>query len=102
MAATAADLQQLVNTMAMLAQAMTANARLAAASVPAGSGGGKAKGMRYINPKAYSRVTNMSRGEEDWKEFYFDIGVILGTESPDMLKILQAIEAKPGTDEFDA
>ena len=43
MAATAADLQQLVNAMAMLAQAMTANAQRTAASVPAGGDGGKAK-----------------------------------------------------------
>ena len=52
MAASVADLQQLVNTMAMLAQAMTANAQIAAAAVPAG-GGSKANG---IHPKAYSRV----------------------------------------------
>ncbi len=89
--------------MALLAQAMTANAQMAAASVPAGGGGGKAngKGMRYIHPKAYCRVAKFSRGEEEWKEFYFDVGVIPGTESPEMLKILRAIEARPGTDEFD-
>jgi hypothetical protein len=103
MAASAADFQQLVNTMALLAQAMTANVQMAAASVPAGGGGGKAngKGMRYIHPKAYSRVAKFCRGEDEWKEFYFDVGVILGTESPEMLKILRAIEARPGTDEFD-
>ncbi len=93
----AADLQQLVNAMAMLAQVMTANAQMTAASVPAGGGGGKAKGMRYINPKADSRVTKFSRGEEDRKELYFDVGVILGMESPDLLKILRACgPSRPG------
>ena len=65
-----------------------------------GGGGGRAK--RFIHPKAYGRVKKFAKGEEEWKEFYFDVGVILGTESPSMLKILRVIEASPGMEEFDA
>ncbi len=80
--------------MAMLAQAMTANAQVAAAAVPVGGGaggGGGGRSWKIINPKAYNRVAKFCRGEEEWKGFYFDFGVILGKESPEMLKILRAI-----------
>ena len=59
MAATMADVQKLINGMAMLAQAMTANAQaqamnaqVAAASVPVSGGviGGVGKSNRYIHP----------------------------------------------------
>ena len=55
MAAPVADLQQLLNTMAVLPQAMTANAQIAAASVPA-EGGSKDGGKgRYIHQRLTAR-----------------------------------------------
>ena len=66
MAAPVADLQQLLNTMAVLPQAMTANAQIAAASVPA-EGGSKDGGKgRYIHQRltARSRSSTGARKSE--------------------------------------
>ena len=42
--------------------------------------------------KAFSKMSRFAKGEAEWKEWYFDFGVILGAESPDMLKVLKVLE----------
>mgnify|MGYP000651291287 CR=1 FL=1 len=84
---------QMMSTMQELARAMTVQAQTnQAASTPVGSrGGGQFK--RVIHPKSFHRLAKFSKGEENWKEYNFELGVVLGSESPDMLHTLKVLES---------
>ena len=45
-------------------------------------------GKRTICPKAFNRLWNFGKGKDSWKEYNFELGVILGSESPDMVETL--------------
>ena len=41
-------------------------------------------------------MAKFSKGEENWKEYNFEHGVILGSESPEMLHTLKVLESATG------
>jgi hypothetical protein len=97
---------QLIAMMQELTRVMAAQAQLtAAAGTPVGGGqggghgGGARPGWRKIAPKSFHRIAKFGKGEEAWKEFHFEFGVILGSESPEMLEVLKVVEQL--TDEQD-
>ena len=63
-----------------------------AMNVPVGGNGHGGSTKRTISPKSFNRLAKFSKGEDDWKEYNFEFGVILGSESPDMLQTLKVIE----------
>ena len=79
---------QMMQTMQELARAMTVQAQTTAANIQAGprERGGSMK--RCIETKSFNRVAKFGKGEENWKEYNFEFGVILGSESPEMLHTL--------------
>ena len=88
-AMTVEQMSDLLQSLATLVQSL---AQTQAASIPVGSSAnGMSKG-RSISTKAFSKMSRFSKGETEWKEWYFDFGVILGAESPDMLKVLKVLE----------
>lgn len=84
---------QMMQTMQDLARAMTVQAQTnQAASTPlTNRGGGYPR--RTICPKSFHRLAKFSRGEENWREYNFELGVILGSESPEMLHTLKVLES---------
>ncbi len=66
-----------------LTQALIASQAAAAAAVPVDGGG--ARGRRSIYVKALHRLVKFGKGKVEFKEFAFDLGVMLGSESPGML-----------------
>jgi uncharacterized membrane protein YgcG len=84
---------QMMQTMQDLARAMTVQAQTTqAASIPVTSRGGGFP-RRTICPKSFHRLAKFSRGEESWREYNFEFGVILGSESPEMLQTLRVLES---------
>ena len=49
--------------------------------------------------KAFNRLQKFGKGEDSWKDYNFELGVILGSESPDMLETLKFMETS--ADEMD-
>ena len=99
--ATQEQFQQLVIMMQEMARAITVQAQTMSANVPAGDVGPRQnipEGKRTICPKAFNRLQKFSKGEDSWKEYNFELGVILGSESPDMLETLKFMETS--TDEM--
>ena len=83
---------QMMQTMQELARAMTMQAQTTAANMPAGPGERSGSTKRCISAKSFNRLTKFGKGEENWKEYNFEFGVILGSESPEMLHTLKVIE----------
>ena len=52
-------------------------------------GGG---GLRKVSANAFSRLTKFAKGEEDGKDWNFDIADIMGMECPELLQNLKVIE----------
>ena len=48
---------------------------------------------RMICPKSFNRMAKFDKGEDNWKEYHFEFGVILGSECPDMLETLKVMES---------
>jgi hypothetical protein len=100
--ATQEQVQQMMNAMGQLLQILTLQAQNAAAATPVGGGDRGARAnpcWRKISPKSFHRMPKFSKGEHEWKEFSFEFGVILGSESPEMLETLKYVEAQD--QEFD-
>ena len=72
--ATQKQFQQLVIMMQEMARAITVQAHTMSANVPVGD------------------VGHRLNIEDSWKEYNFELGVILGSESPDMLETLKFME----------
>ena len=85
--------------MMALSQALSANAQVTAAMTPGGGADRRDRGSRKLSMKAFNRVTKLAQGEEQWKEFHFDFGVLIGAEYPPLLETLKVVEQK--TDETD-
>jgi hypothetical protein len=91
--------EQMSNLMMMMqemARAMTIQAQTAAAArVPTGSldQDRPPSSKRIICSKSFNRLAKFSKGEDNWKEYNFEFGVILGSESPDMLETLKVLES---------
>ena len=83
---------QMMQTMQELARAMTTQSQTTAANLPAGSGERSGSTKRCVSAKSFNRLTKFGKGEENWKEYNFEFGVILGSESPEMLHTLKVIE----------
>ena len=49
--------------------------------------------------KAFNRLQKFGKGEDSWKDYNFELGVILGSESPDMLETMKFMETS--ADEMD-
>ena len=49
-------------------------------------------GKRTICPSAVNPLQKFGKGEDSWKEYNFEQGVILGPGSPDMLETLKFME----------
>lgn len=88
---------QMMQTMQDLARAMTVQAQSTAASqaasTPVGGRGAGGFVKRTICPKSFHRLAKFSKGEDNWKEYNFELGVILGSESPGMLQTLKVLES---------
>ena len=87
--------QQLVIMMQEMAREITVQAQTMSANVPVGDVGHRQnipKGKRKFCPKAFNRLQNFGKGEDSWKEYNFELGIILGSESPDMLETLKFME----------
>ena len=93
--ATQEQMNNLLAMMQELARAMTIQAQTTAANVPAGGGvdRGRSEGKRTISPKSFHRLTKFGKGEDAWKEYSFEFGVILGSESPEMQDTLKVLES---------
>ena len=99
--ATQEQFQQLVIMMQEMARAITVQAETMSANVPVGDVGHRQnipEGKRTICPKAFNRLQKFSKGDDSWKEYNFELGVILGSESTDMLETLKFMEKS--TDEM--
>ena len=82
--ATQDQFQQLVIMMQEMARAITIQAQTMSAN----------EGKRTIGPKAFNRLQKFGKGEDNWKDYNFELGVILG-----MLETLKFMETS--TDEMD-
>jgi hypothetical protein len=94
--ATQEQFSQLMMMMQEMARAMTMQAQSMSANVPVGEGEHREKnsnGKRTICPKAFNRLAKFGKGEDNWKEYNFEFGVILGSESPDMQETLKYMES---------
>ena len=90
---------ELVASMVALSQALSANAKIAAAMTPGGGADRRDRGSRKLSMKPFNRVTKFAQGEAQWKEFHFDFGVLTGAEYPPLLETLKVVEQM--TDETD-
>lgn len=93
--ATQEQLNALMIMMQEMARAMTIQAQTtAAASVPAAPRDhGREGTKRTISPKSFHRLVKFGKGEDAWKEYSFEFGVILGSESPEMQDTLKVLES---------
>ena len=101
--ATQQQFQQLVIVMQEMVRAITVQAQTVSANVLVGDVGHRQniqEGKRTICPKAFNRLQKFGKGEDSWKDYNFELGVILGSESPDMLETLKFMETS--ADEMDA
>ena len=81
--ATEEQFQQLVIMMQEMAKAITVQAQTMSANVPVGDVGHRQniqEGKRTICPKAFNRLQKFGKGEDSWKEYNFELGVILGSD----------------------
>ena len=93
--ATQEQMNTLMAMMQEMARAMTIQAQTAtaaAANVPAG-GPDRPNAKRTIGTKCFNRMAKFDKGEDNWKEYNFELGVILGSECPDMLETLKVLES---------
>ncbi len=81
-------LQELMANLTVLAQALVVNAQATAVSTPVGGGG---HGKRTLSMN-FARIGKFSKCESDWKVFWFDFAVALGSESPGMLNVLKGVK----------
>ena len=89
------QMSQLMAMMQEMARAMTLQAQAThAAGIPVGGQDHERNDnrKRLIDPKAFNRLAKFGKGEDNWKEYNFEFGVILGSESPDMLETLRVLE----------
>lgn len=68
-------------------------AQATAISTPLG-GGAEHRGpgvRRVVTPKNCHRLAKLGKGEDAWKEYSFEFGVILGSESPEIRETLKVL-----------
>ena len=94
--ATQEQFQQLVIIMQEMARAITVQAQTMSANVPVGDVGHR---QNIQEGKRTNRLQKFGKGEDSWKDYNFELGVILGSESPDMLETLKFMETS--ADEMD-
>ncbi len=82
-------LQELMDNLTVLVQALAVNAQATAVSTPSGGGG---HGKRTLSMKNFTKIGKFSKGESEWKDFWFGFVVALGSESPGMLDVLKGVE----------
>ena len=89
------QMDQLMAMMQEMARAMTIQAQTnTAAGIPVGGQDRERNNnhKRMIDPKAFNRLAKFGKGEDNWMGYNFEFGVILGSESPDMLETLKVLE----------
>ena len=96
---TAEQFGELVASMVALSQDLSANAQIAAATTPCGGADPRDRGSRKLAVKALTRVNKFAPGEAQWKNFHFDVGVLVGAKYPPLLDTLKVVEQM--TDETD-
>ena len=77
--ATQEQFQQLVIMMQEMARAITVQAQTMTANVPVEDVGHRQnsqEGKRTIRPKAFNWLQNFGKGDDSWKEYNFELGVI--------------------------
>ena len=100
--ATQEQFQQLVIMMQEMAKAIKVQAQTMSANVPVRDVGhcqNIQEGTRTICPKAFNRLLKFGKGGDSWKDYNFELVVILGSESRDMLETFKFMETN--ADEMD-
>ena len=85
----------------VVAAAVTATQQAnAAAAVPVPGEGGRGGGgggqhSRVLREKGFADVSKLSRGQEQWADWSYDFRIAMATMSPEMRRLLEAIQDYP-------
>ena len=103
MAVSMQDFAALMNTMQQMAQTMAIQAQAVTAAMPAGGAvggeraghGGGGQSGRVLREKGFAEVVKLTKGQDQWEEWSYDFRIAISTMSPEMRRTLEVVQEYP-------